>query len=63
MAVATAEALGLETGLIEEVSAHTFKEPVQRAKTSGLSIKKAKRELGYRPVHYKEGIVRSFNYS
>lgn len=63
MAVTTAEVLGLDKGLIEEVSAQSFKEPVQRAKSSGLKIEKAKQELGFQPISYREGIARSFNYS
>ncbi|RFM26299.1 SDR family oxidoreductase [Deminuibacter soli] len=62
LAVTTAEVLGLDKALIEEVSAQTFKEPVQRAKSSGLKIDKARQELGYSPVTCKEGIARSFNY-
>lgn len=63
VAVQTAQQLGLDAGLIEAVTSETFKEPVQRSKSSGLTIDKARNELGYNPVCLKEGIELSFNYS
>ncbi len=63
VALATAHTLGLDATLIEAVTAETFPEPVQRAKSSGLKIEKARNELGYNPVCLKDGIELSFNYS
>ncbi|WP_018617019.1 SDR family oxidoreductase [Segetibacter koreensis] len=60
MAVKTAEALQLDASLVEKVTAETFPEPVKRAKKSGLLIEKAKRELGYNPVSFDEGIKLTF---
>jgi dTDP-4-dehydrorhamnose reductase len=63
MAVTTARVLGLDTSLIEKVTADTFPEPVKRAKRSGLKIEKAQRELGYEPVDFDEGVRRTFGLS
>lgn len=56
MAVAVAEALGLNSNLIENVTADTFAEPVKRARLAGLQIEKAKKELHYRPVLFDDGM-------
>jgi dTDP-4-dehydrorhamnose reductase len=60
MAVTTAEVLGLDTFLIENVTSETFPEPVRRAKKSGLKIEKARRELDYNPVSFSEGVRLTF---
>lgn len=60
MAVATANVLGLDADLIQEVTSETFPEPVKRAKRSGLKINKAIAELNYSPVSFVEGIKLSF---
>lgn len=60
MAVKTAQQLGLDSSLIEEVTAETFPEPVKRAKRSGLQIEKAQRELDYNPVSFEEGVRLTF---
>ena len=60
MAVITAEVLGLDCSLIENVTSETFPEPVKRAKRSGLIIEKAKRVLQYQPVSFAEGVRLSF---
>ena len=60
MAIATAEVLGLDASLIENVTSETFPEPVKRAKRSGLIIEKAKNELDYNPVSFKEGVKLTF---
>jgi dTDP-4-dehydrorhamnose reductase len=62
MAVTVADFLNLDTRLIECVTSDTFKEPVQRAKRSGLKIEKARKILGYEPVSFKEGVQLTFNY-
>jgi dTDP-4-dehydrorhamnose reductase len=61
MAVMTAKILQLDEDLIEEVTSETFREPVKRAKKSGLKIDKAIRELNYRPVSFEDGIKHTFN--
>ena len=60
MAVATAKVLGLDAGLIVNVTSETFPEPVKRAKRSGLLIQKAREELGYQPVSFEEGVAYTF---
>lgn len=60
MAVTTARVLGLNEGLIENVTSETFPEPVKRAKRSGLKIGKAINELGYTPVSFEQGVRKTF---
>jgi len=60
MAVTTANVLGLDTGLIVNVTSETFPEPVKRAGRSGLTIEKARTELGYEPVSFEEGVRHTF---
>lgn len=60
MAITTAEVLGLDASLIENVTSETFPEPVRRAKKSGLKIEKAIRELDYNPVRFEEGVRLTF---
>jgi dTDP-4-dehydrorhamnose reductase len=62
MAVEVAKFLKLDAALIEKVTSDTFPEPVKRAKRSGLKIDKARRELGYEPVSFSEGIQLTFNH-
>jgi dTDP-4-dehydrorhamnose reductase len=61
MALAVAEFLQLDAALIENVTSDTFKEPVRRAKRSGLKIAKARNMLGYEPVSFTQGIQLTFN--
>ena len=61
MAMTTARVLGLNTSLMESVTADTFPEPVRRSKKSGLMIAKAQAELGYEPVSFAEGVQQTFS--
>ncbi|CAN5812216.1 dTDP-4-dehydrorhamnose reductase [soil metagenome] len=61
MAVTVASFLNLDAALIENVTSESFKEPVQRAKRSGLKIDKAKRLLSYSPVDFAKGVELTFN--
>jgi len=61
MAIAVASFLKLDAALIEKVTSESFKEPVQRAKRSGLKIDKAKRLLNYDPVDFAKGVELTFN--
>ncbi len=61
MAIAVANFLKLNAALIENVTSETFKEPVKRAKRSGLKIDKARTMLHYEPVSFEEGIQLTFN--
>jgi dTDP-4-dehydrorhamnose reductase len=60
MAVTTANVLGLDSGLIVNVTSETFPEPVTRAKRSGLKIDKAREELEYEPVSFEQGVGYTF---
>jgi dTDP-4-dehydrorhamnose reductase len=60
MAATTAEVLGLDFSLIENVTSASFPEPVRRSKRSGLTIAKAEAELGYQPVSFAEGVRQTF---
>jgi dTDP-4-dehydrorhamnose reductase len=59
MAIATAEFLQMDTSLIKKVNAADFTQPAKRPAKTGLKIDKAKRELGYKPVGFKEGLRRT----
>ncbi|QEC66283.1 SDR family oxidoreductase [Panacibacter ginsenosidivorans] len=61
MAIAVASFLNLNAALIENVTSESFKEPVQRAKRSGLRIDKAKQLLQYDPVDFAKGVELTFN--
>ena len=56
IAFRVADVLGLDRSLIHPVSAEEMQEKTPRPRFSGLSIEKAKRELGYRPRTLEEGI-------
>jgi dTDP-4-dehydrorhamnose reductase len=56
MAMATAEYLHLDASLIEKVDASVFTQPAKRPATTGFVIEKAKNELGYEPLSFREGL-------
>ena len=56
MAVATADYLHLDKSLMEKVNAATFTQPATRPLRTGFVIDKAKRELGYQPISFKEAL-------
>lgn len=56
MAMATASYLSLNTAMIEEVNAALFTQPAKRPAKTGFDISKAKKELGYQPRSFSEGI-------
>lgn len=60
MAAGLASHLGLNGSLISPVDGTTFKEPVQRAKQGGVLIKKARKDLDFEPVNFREGLQYSF---
>lgn len=57
MAVATADFFNLDQSLIEEVDGSVFTQPARRPARTGFILDKAKRELGYEPVSFKEGLA------
>ncbi|MBC7887574.1 MAG: SDR family oxidoreductase [Ferruginibacter sp.] len=56
MAITTAEFLGLEKSLIEKVDATLFTQPAKRPGKTGFIIEKAKQELGFNPLGFKDGL-------
>jgi dTDP-4-dehydrorhamnose reductase len=56
IATAVAAHLKLNTSLIEKADAATFTQPAQRPAKTGFIIDKAKKELGYQPVSFMEGL-------
>jgi dTDP-4-dehydrorhamnose reductase len=61
MACMAADHLKLDSSFIKKVTAATFSEPARRPAKTGFVIDKAKRELGYEPVSFKEGLAKMFN--
>ncbi|MGY3090607.1 dTDP-4-dehydrorhamnose reductase [Hymenobacter sp. UYAg731] len=57
MALCVAEHFDLDAGLIERVDASTFTQPARRPARTGFLIDKARRDLGYRPHTFAEGIA------
>jgi dTDP-4-dehydrorhamnose reductase len=57
IAIHTAAFFGLDKSLIKPVDSNTFKQPARRPLKTGFVIEKAKRELGYEPHSFDEGIA------
>ncbi len=57
IATATAEFFGLDSTLIQPTDSNHFKQPARRPLKTGFVIDKAKRELGYRPHTFREGLA------
>jgi dTDP-4-dehydrorhamnose reductase len=60
MAVKTAEYLGLNSSLINKVTAADFSQPAKRPPKTGFVIDKARKVLGYAPLSFEEGLKRTF---
>ena len=60
MAIQTADFFSLDKSLIEKVNANTFSQVARRPQKTGLLIDKAKKELGYEPVSFDEGLRKMF---
>ena len=56
MATATADYLHLNKSLMTAVNADTFTQPAMRPLRTGFIIEKAKKELGYQPISFKEAL-------
>ena len=61
MACKTAGYLGLDPSLIKKVTAVDFSEPAKRPPKTVFIIDKAKKNLGFRPVSFEEGIRLTFD--
>jgi dTDP-4-dehydrorhamnose reductase len=60
MAIETAEFFGLDRSLISESLSPDIKQPAVRPPRTGFDISKAKRDLGYQPTSFKEGLKEIF---
>jgi dTDP-4-dehydrorhamnose reductase len=56
IALATAEFFKLDASLIKKTDSTQFKQPAARPPKTGFIITKAKRELGYQPRSFSEGL-------
>jgi dTDP-4-dehydrorhamnose reductase len=56
MAMQTAEYFGLDKSMIKKADSSNFSQPAKRPMKTGFVIDKAKRELGYSPKSFMDGI-------
>ena len=56
IAVETAKYFGLNEALISKASTDDIRQPAVRPPKTGLNISKAKKELGYQPKSFREGL-------
>ena len=56
MATATADYLHLDKSLITKVDASIFTQPAQRPLRTGFIIDKARQELGFKPLSFKDAL-------
>ena len=60
MAVDIAKFFGLDAGLISKAFSPEIKQPAVRPPRTGFDISKAKKELGYHPLSFEEGLKQLF---
>ncbi|MEJ0106897.1 MAG: hypothetical protein WDO19_32055 [Bacteroidota bacterium] len=56
----TADYLHLDKSLIERATVADFTEPAKRPLKTGFAIDKAKKDLGYEPLSFEEGLKKTF---
>jgi dTDP-4-dehydrorhamnose reductase len=61
MAINCAEHLGLDSFVIKKVTAAIFSQPARRPPKTGFNIDKARKELGYEPLSFDEGLKKTFS--
>jgi len=61
MAIKTAGHLSLDGSVIKKVTASTFRQPAKRPLKTGFIIDKARKEIGYDPVSFDEGLTKTFS--
>lgn len=61
MACLTADYLGLNKGLIQKVTAASFSQPAKRPPKTGFVIDKARKDIGYQPIPFEEGLRKTFS--
>jgi dTDP-4-dehydrorhamnose reductase len=57
IAIATADFFRLDKSLIKQTDSTQFKQPAARPPKTGFIIDKARKELGYQPRNFKEGLA------
>ncbi|MEM0938610.1 MAG: SDR family oxidoreductase [Bacteroidota bacterium] len=57
MAVKTADFFGLDKSLMKEVDGSIFTQPAKRPHKTGFILRKARKELGFEPVSFHEGLT------
>jgi dTDP-4-dehydrorhamnose reductase len=60
MAMQTAAFCKLDASLIEKADAASFTQPAKRPPKTGFDISKARQELGFKPIHFSEGLQKMF---
>jgi dTDP-4-dehydrorhamnose reductase len=60
MACKAAAHLGLDASLIKRATAADFSQPARRPLKTGFIIDKAKKELGFSPLSFEEGLKKTF---
>lgn len=61
MACRAADYLGLNRNLLQRVTQADFSQPARRPLRTGFNIDKARRELGYQPVSFEQGLKQTFS--
>jgi dTDP-4-dehydrorhamnose reductase len=61
MAIKTAEHLKLDNSILNKVTAASFSQPARRPLRTGFVIDKARKELGYEPISFEEGLQKTFS--
>lgn len=61
MACNAADYLQLDKSLLTNVTSATFSQPAQRPLKTGFIIAKAKKELGFSPISFDEGLRKTFS--
>jgi dTDP-4-dehydrorhamnose reductase len=61
MACHVADFLGFNKSLIKKVTAKDFSQPAKRPAITGFDISKAVKVLGFDPVSFEEGLLRTFS--
>ena len=62
MAIKTAEYLDLDSSVLKKATASNFSQPAKRPLKTGFNIDKARKELGFKPVSFEEGLKKTFDH-
>ncbi|MBK7679771.1 MAG: SDR family oxidoreductase [Chitinophagaceae bacterium] len=60
VACKTADYLGLDKSLLQKVTAENFSQPARRPLKTNLIIEKARKELGFNPLSFEDGLKSTF---